>query len=137
MKAIERLFEYFDYKGIKPTAFERKSGISNGYLALTLKRKGDMGSAIVSKIIDNCTDLSQEWLMLGKGEMLKTVEGPDIVGEPDMPEYIHKPQSELEYYKSQLELTRELLKEKSKYIDMFQPLIDQALKEMLERNKTK
>lgn len=74
MKAIERLFKYFEYKGIKPTYFEKKNGLSNGYLLITFKRKGDIGSKIVDIIIDRCSDLSQEWLMLGKGEMIKTNE---------------------------------------------------------------
>ena len=86
-------------------------------------------------ILTKCENINSTWLLTGKGEMLKS--GNNIIREPDQPEYISKPQSELEYYKSQLELTRELLNEKAKYIDMFQPLIDQALKEMLERNKTK
>ena len=71
MKPIERLFQYLEYKGIRPTRFERENGLSNGYLALTLKRKGDIGSQIVEKILNNCPDLSQEWLMLGSGQMLK------------------------------------------------------------------
>lgn len=83
----------------------------------------------VSLLAEKCDFLNKDWLLTGNGEMLKSNKTDGIVTDSI--------QSELEYYKSQLELTRELLKEKTKYIDMFQPLIDQALKEMLERNKTK
>lgn len=88
---------------------------------------------ISKKFIENLCRLNEKlnsnWVLTGIGEMLRN--GND----EDKPEI--QPSSELEYYKSQLELTRELLKEKTKYIDMFQPLIDEMLKEMLERNKTK
>ena len=40
MKAIERLYQYLDYKGVKPTRFEKEIGLSNGYLGTQLKRKG-------------------------------------------------------------------------------------------------
>lgn len=77
-------------------------------------------------IAEKCTFLNYQWLLTGIGEMLNS-KNNDLS--------VDNPQNELEYYKSQLELIRELLKEKEKYINMIQPLADQALKEMLERNK--
>jgi len=127
MKSIDRLFQYFDYKGIKPTAFERKCGLSNGYLSLTLKRKGDIGSKIVDTIINNCPDLSQEWLMMGKGQMIQEIKPNSEVTD--------SPQSEIEYLKREIQMVRELLKEKERLIEKLEPLADQVLKEMLERNK--
>lgn len=59
MKPIERLFQYLEYHGVKPTSAERDFGLSNGYLALTLKRKGDIGSQIVEKILNKCHNFKQ------------------------------------------------------------------------------
>ncbi len=71
MKIIARIFKYFDTKGIKPTAFEKKIGLSNGYLGKMEKRNADIGESILIKIIENCPDINPEWLMLGTGNMIK------------------------------------------------------------------
>lgn len=71
MKAINRLYKYIDYKGIKAIPFEKKIGLSNGYLGKQLKRSADLGEGILIKIIENCPDLSPEWLLIGEGSMLK------------------------------------------------------------------
>lgn len=81
MKAIDRLFQYFDYKQVKPTRFEKDHGLSNGYLGIQLKRGSDIGSSIIEKIIDNCRDLDIRWLITGSGKML--INGvEDFVEEP-------------------------------------------------------
>lgn len=76
MKSIERLFQYIEFKEIKHTRFEKEIGLSNGYLSLQRKRNADLGESIILKIIDNCLDLNLEWLLTGKGSMLKTGELP-------------------------------------------------------------
>ncbi|MEI6143116.1 MAG: hypothetical protein WCP85_27815 [Mariniphaga sp.] len=73
MKAIDRLFQYFEYKQIKPTRFEKDFGLSNGYLGIQLRRKADIGTSILKTIIDNCHDLDITWLITGKGHMLNGV----------------------------------------------------------------
>lgn len=70
MKIIERLHLYFEYRGIKPTAFEKAIGLSNGYLGTQLRRNADMGETVLLKIIDNCLDLSRIWLIFGEGDMI-------------------------------------------------------------------
>ena len=71
MKAIDRLIQYLDIKGIKPTRFEKNIGLSNGYLGTQRKRNADLGEGVLIKIIDNCLDISVEWLLTGNGQMLK------------------------------------------------------------------
>jgi len=71
MKAIERFYEYLDFKGIKPTRFEKDNGLSNGYLGTQLKRNGNLGEDILNKIIDNCLDINPVWLLTGKQSMTK------------------------------------------------------------------
>ena len=78
MKAIERFFEYLDYKGVKPTRFEKEVGLSNGYLGTQKRRNADLGEGIIVKIIDYCRDLDINWLLTGAGEMLHTSEIPTI-----------------------------------------------------------
>lgn len=70
MKAIGRLYQYFDFKGIKPTRFEKDFGLSNGYFSIQLRRDADIGSSILEKIIYNCRDLNIDWLITGNGNMI-------------------------------------------------------------------
>lgn len=122
MKPIERLFEYFKYKGIKPATFERNSGLSNGYLSLTLKRKSDIGQKNLDKILDNCIDLNRDWLILGNGQMLKTHISRSL-HEGDQPELTEISQmTELEnsekYMEEKLKLYTKLLESKEMIIQL-------------------
>lgn len=89
MKAIDRLYDYFDFKGIRPTRFEKENGLSNGYFSITLRRKADIGSSIIETIINNCRDLNLDWLVTGKGSMLNDGE-PIIVAEEPNHDYKNK-----------------------------------------------
>ena len=125
MKAINRLYEYLDYKNVKPTRFEKEVGLSNGYLGTQLKRKADLGESILNKIIDNCLDLNTEWLLTGQGSMLKgtaeytpTKEEVNTVSEPQQQYDSFK-----EKYYKKLEEENEMLKktllEKDELIEMY------------------
>lgn len=70
IKAIDRLYEYLEYKGIKPTNLEREIQLSNGYFSIQRKRKADIGETALKKITDYCRDLNPTWLLTGSGEML-------------------------------------------------------------------
>ena len=72
MKAIERLYQYMEYKGLKPTALEKEIVLSYGYLCVQRKIYADMGEGVFLKIIDNCRDINSSWLLTGEGEMLRT-----------------------------------------------------------------
>jgi hypothetical protein len=78
MKAIERLYKYIDYKGYKPTNFEKEIGLSSGYLSIQKKRNADLGESVIVKINDYCQELSIEWLLTGEGSMLKDGENGAI-----------------------------------------------------------
>lgn len=70
MKIIDRLFEYLNYQGIKPTAFEKQIGLSNGYLGKQKRRNADIGESVLINIIENSPLLSVNWLLFGSGQML-------------------------------------------------------------------
>ena len=74
MKAINRVIQYIDSKGINNSSFEKKCGLSNGYLGTQLRRNADLGEGVLNKVLDNCLDISPEWLLTGKGKMLKEEE---------------------------------------------------------------
>lgn len=70
MKAIDRLYQYLESKGVKPTTFEKDMGFSSGYLSVQRKRSADLGESVMLKVIDNCHDLNPIWLISGKESML-------------------------------------------------------------------
>lgn len=74
MKAIERLFDFFDTKGLKHTPVEKELGLTNGYLGKMRDRKGSIGSDILEKIFCKFPDLNPSWLITGKGSMVLDLE---------------------------------------------------------------
>lgn len=66
MGAIERLRQFIDYKKISKYQFYKKTGLANGYL----DRTGSIGSDKCEIIIEQYPELSLEWLVLGRGNML-------------------------------------------------------------------
>jgi hypothetical protein len=62
-----RLIEFLAYLGVGQNAFEKKVGISNGYINNV---KDSIGSKIIYKISSVYPFLNTEWLLTGKGEML-------------------------------------------------------------------
>lgn len=71
MKAINRLLQYIEQKGLSISEAERLLGFSNGYLGKQLKRSADLGESKLIKVLENCPDISPVWLLTGEGDMFK------------------------------------------------------------------
>lgn len=67
---LDRIKEYIDHKGISISAFEKSIGMSNASFGKSLKNKGAIGTDKLEKILITYPDLSHEWLLTGRGEML-------------------------------------------------------------------
>lgn len=71
---IDKLLIFIKKKNISKRVFYNETGLSNGSL--------DKGSTLrtdsVEKIISTYPELNLEWLMTGKGEMLKALPNPEI-----------------------------------------------------------
>lgn len=76
MRIIDRLFEYLKHHHLSPYSFEQKCGIANGYLKKQSRGKGSIGSEILEKIINRYRDLDPEWLLTGRGTMLRDNDYP-------------------------------------------------------------
>lgn len=66
MNINDRLLKFIDLKSISKREFYLKTGLSNGFL----DKSSNIGSDKVEKIISIYPELSLEWLMLGKGDMI-------------------------------------------------------------------
>ena len=67
----ERIKQIIEYYGLSVRAFEQKIFVTEGLIYRGLSRNSDFGSSVIAKILNNCSDISTEWLVLGKGEMLR------------------------------------------------------------------
>jgi hypothetical protein len=80
----ERLVKLIEYKGYTINSFEKALGYSQSALNKSLKRTGDIGVLGLQKVIEIIPDTNIEWLLTGKGSMLKGNDYPeaDTVSEP-------------------------------------------------------
>jgi hypothetical protein len=69
-KMIDRLFRYMDIKGLSPSAYEKRLGLSNGYLKKQLNAKGSIGGDVLEKILYDDPSLNPMWLLMGSGNMI-------------------------------------------------------------------
>lgn len=66
----ERIIQYIENKGLSKYKFYNETGISNGFL----NKKGAIRTDKFEKILVRYPDISPEWLLTGKGSMLKSEE---------------------------------------------------------------
>lgn len=71
-RIIDRINSFIHHKGLSMRAFEAQAGLTNGIISTALKRKSDLSWDSVSKIVDTYEDIDIEWLITGKGQMLKS-----------------------------------------------------------------
>ena len=84
-----RSLEYADSKGIKKYEIYQNTGISNGVLS----QKGGLSEDNVMRFLSHYSDLSPEWLLTGKGAMLRGQSAPEVApppSEPAFPGFIEK-----------------------------------------------
>lgn len=63
----ERILQFIDYKGLSKNKFYIKTSISNG----VLDKKSGLSMDTVEKIYSTYPEINAEWLLTGRGEMLK------------------------------------------------------------------
>lgn len=70
-KFIERLQLFMEKQGINDNQMTVKAGLSVGLLGKAKKSGKDMAAESIEKILYSYPELSAEWLLAGRGEMLK------------------------------------------------------------------
>lgn len=66
-KVKDRLSEFIAYLGLNNSTFEKKCGLSNGYIR---NFKGNLGTQKLEDILKAFPQLNKDWLLFGKGSML-------------------------------------------------------------------
>ena len=68
---VERLKQVIEYYGLNTRQFEQKIFASSGQIYTLLSRGGGLNLTTICKILENCNEISPDWLLLGKGKMLR------------------------------------------------------------------
>jgi phage repressor protein C with HTH and peptisase S24 domain len=80
----ERILQYLDIKGISKYECYQNTGITNGVLS----QKSGISEDNILRFLSYYDDISTDWLLMGKGNMLKTYsnseESVDMISEPVM-----------------------------------------------------
>jgi len=71
----ERIAKFLEYKGVSKNSFYIKSGISNG----TLDKKSGVTGETIEKFYSLYPEINLEWLITGKGEMLKNDDTYELI----------------------------------------------------------
>ena len=69
MEIKDRISKFIQYKNITLAEFERNVSLANGYIK---KFKGSIGSDKLNNITSYYPDINIDWLITGKGSMLKS-----------------------------------------------------------------
>lgn len=73
---VDRVLEIIDLKNINKSTFYKLTGLSNGFL----DKVKDIGASKIESILNVFEDINPEWLITGKGSMLKTeVKDPGLI----------------------------------------------------------
>lgn len=76
---LSRIQQIADHENLKITALERKIGASKGVLSRAINNGTDIQSKWIQIIAENYPHYNIEWLITGKGEMIKsTFHGKEV-----------------------------------------------------------
>ncbi|MDD2636799.1 MAG: hypothetical protein PHW82_15005 [Bacteroidales bacterium] len=82
---IERIKQIIDCEGVSISSFERIISASNGLIGKAIRNNSDIQSKWINSILENFPQYSAEWLVTGKGEMLKSLPGEENRNEMNEP----------------------------------------------------
>lgn len=70
---LDRIRQFIDAKKLSDRAFSASIGVPSMTLSSIFKRHSDPSALLIATIVSVYPDVSPDWLLLGKGEMLKSV----------------------------------------------------------------
>lgn len=110
------------------TSLEREIGASKGVLSRAIKNQTDIQSKWIIKIVENYPRYNPDWLLTGKGSMLREPGGP--VPDPDLPEVRKQISRLLELLDQKDREIKELKKELESKNDAERKQLERTLEEL-------
>lgn len=103
----DRIILFIEYKKLNIKEFETIIGISNGTLGKAIDRNGSINSTKLPIILEQFPELSADWLITGKGEMLRTTNGQE--GKTENAEDAERLRETISQLKKELELKDKII----------------------------
>ena len=89
MDIIDRLQEIIDYTGLNVSSFAKKIGVVDQTIrGIVVQKRNKPGFDILAKILQTFTWIDAEWLITGKGEMIKQETTVKTESNPSLTELI-------------------------------------------------
>ncbi|MDI6051175.1 hypothetical protein QLS31_15205 [Flavobacterium sp. XS2P24] len=130
---LHRIKKYLDFKGVTVSAFEKKLNFSNGSFASQLKKNKTIGVDKLEHILIENSDLDANWLLTGKGQMIKKNRSEPLNSEKTtFKENLNSPE---ELLQKDLETAKATLESQKDMIDLQKDFINK-LKEDIQRLNT-
>ncbi|MDD4972600.1 MAG: hypothetical protein PHT07_24475 [Paludibacter sp.] len=109
-----RFKQVADYYGLSIRKFEEKCNLGGGNIS-NIGDGGSVGADKLSKISDNCPEINIDWLLSGKGRMLKPPTSHNEASESSQQHEKKQGQSTIPY-NIEIELLRQLLESREELI---------------------
>lgn len=71
MDILDRIRQIIENEHLTIASFERMIGVSNATIGKAIERKKGVSSDVLQKILETFLMIDPDWLLLGKGEMLR------------------------------------------------------------------
>jgi chaperonin cofactor prefoldin len=94
--ALLRIKQFIDYKKISLRSFELSIEMSNGSFTSQLKNGKTIGVDKLEKILQKYDDLNPDWVLTGKGAMLRNQKGDPLTQLAEIYEYLKRHTQHLE-----------------------------------------
>lgn len=72
MRKIDRFLQYLEFNAISENKATIECGLSQGLIHQAKSGKSDLGAKSIDKILIKYQNLNRDWLLTGRGEMLKS-----------------------------------------------------------------
>lgn len=71
MDILDRIRQIIENERLTIASFERMIGVSNATIGKAIERKKGVSSDVLQRILETFLTINPDWLLLGKGEMLR------------------------------------------------------------------
>lgn len=127
----KRIIYFIEEQGIKPKDFLEITGLSKGFIDRSHQNSG-ASDIHLSKILEAYPNLNPEWLMTGKGDMIRpTINQPTLLAREPIAEY----ETSLKEKVALMEKEIQLLEENKALQQRIIAQLEKELAEIKGRNK--
>lgn len=80
----ERILKVMEKEGLTPSKFAETIGIQRSAMSHIISGRNNPSLDVFMKILEKFTYIDSDWLLFGKGEMMKTPTSKSSISQPDL-----------------------------------------------------